>query len=104
MVRLNGEYCHLLNSISDKNNFAIAVQIMKQGPLTLEEIKNSVPLKESLVKKHLSELVDCSFVFSKKQKGKIRYYLNKSTVLGIIKVVGRHIKKHGSTYKSVSKN
>ena len=94
LIRYNGEYCHFLSAISDKHNFAIAVRIMQKGPMTQSTLKQELELTNAKLKKHLTKLLACSYLFSKKKGKEETYYLNQVTVRPIIKIMNKHIGKY----------
>ncbi len=94
LIRYNGEYCHFLSTISDTHNFAIAVRIMQKGPMTHAILKEEIGLSDAKLKKHLNQLLFCSYLFSKKKGKEITYYLNHTTVRPLIKIMNRHIGKY----------
>ncbi len=93
-VKYNGEYCHFLGVISDKDNFAIAVSILENGPINFSDLRDELGFRRNFLAGHLKKLISCSYIFSKKVGREKLYYLNTSTVLPLIKIIKKHIRKH----------
>ena len=70
------------------------INLLKNKPLTVSEICKKLKLEQSRISHNLKCLEYCGFVHSK-QKGKWkRYSLDKETILPIIKLFDKHVKKY----------
>lgn len=94
IIRYNGEFCNLLTTIADEDNFAVAIALLKKGPLSLSELQKEVTINKNSLVKHLDELLECSYVFSKKSGRDKIFYINKGIIVPILSIMSSHIKKH----------
>ncbi len=86
--------CHLFfETLATKLKMGIIAEL-EQRPLSVNEITSRVKEERSKVSHALLSLEECGFVQAK-EKGRQRVYsLNKETMAPILKLVGRHVKKH----------
>jgi len=70
------------------------ILVLENGPLSVNEITDRVKSEQSRISHNLRKLLQCH-ILNVKQKGKQRIYsLNSETVVPILKIVKRHIKKN----------
>ena len=93
-MRYNGEFCELLGTLSKRDNFSIVVMLLEEGPLNISEIYGKTELSKGALSRSLGRLGECGYVFSKKQGRERIFYLNKKTVVPLLKLLGRHAKRH----------
>jgi len=86
-------YNHFFMNFANKTKFDI-IMALRNRPLSVLEIVKKVGKEQSAVSHDLRSLARCHILNSKK-KGKQRIYsLNKRTVLPLLKIVERHVKKY----------
>jgi len=67
---------------------------LENGPLSVKEITESIKGEQSKISHSLGKLLQCH-ILNVKQKGKQRIYsLNSETVVPILKIVKKHVKKN----------
>jgi len=70
------------------------IMLLKENSLSVGEIAFKLGLEQSMVSHNLKKLMDCS-ILSVRQEGKLRVYsLNKDTVVPMLELVEKHVKKH----------
>ncbi|MBU2634526.1 MAG: metalloregulator ArsR/SmtB family transcription factor [Nanoarchaeota archaeon] len=86
-------YNLFFETISHKLRLKI-VELLREKPLTVNEIAKKLNEEQSKISHNLKKLSDCHFVEFKKD-GKNRIYsLNKETIVPLIKLVEKHVEKH----------
>lgn len=86
-------YRLFFKAISNKTRFKI-INILRHGPKSVTEIYKKLGLEQSRVSHDLKCLTDCGFVHNNKI-GKTRiYYLDKKTILPMLKLIDKHIESY----------
>ena len=79
---------------------------LENKPLSVNEITEKIKCEQSKISHNLSKLLQCH-ILDVKQKGKQRIYsLNSETVVPILKIVKKHVKKNcvlGKCPKTINK-
>ena len=89
----NSSYNNFFTNFSSRSKFGI-VMALRNGPLSVSEISERIGEEQSAVSHNLGKLAACN-VLSVKQEGKQRIYsLNRETVIPMLEIVERHVKKH----------
>lgn len=78
----------------------LIVELLKQGPKTVQEISSKLGMEQSLVSHNLKCLTNCGFV-NVERKGNYRVYsLDKKIVLPMLNLIDRHIEKFEERLKA----
>jgi len=86
-------YYNFFMNFSNRLRFNI-IMLLKQKPLSVKEIVEKLGEEQSKISHNLRKMETCHVLYAKR-KGKQRiYYLNKETVLPMLKMVEKHVKKH----------
>jgi len=89
--------CHAYNTffenIANKTRLSI-IEVLNKKPMSVTEICKATKQEQSKISHNLKILADCHFL-DVKQKGKQRIYsLNKDTILPLMNLVKKHVKKY----------
>jgi DNA-binding transcriptional ArsR family regulator len=85
-------YNLFFETISNKTRMEILF-LLKEKPMSVTEICNSLGQEQSKISHNLKKLVDCNIIEAE-QRGKQRIYsLNKETIIPILELVEKHVKK-----------
>ncbi|RLE46715.1 ArsR family transcriptional regulator [Candidatus Woesearchaeota archaeon] len=88
-----GSYDWFFKNFANKTKLDI-VKILRQGPLSVNHIAEKMKQEQSKISHNLKKLSSCN-ILTVKQKGKERIYsLNKETVIPLLKLVEKHVKKN----------
>ena len=69
------------------------LELLRNNPMSVSEIASALKEEQSKVSHNLKRLKDCHLI-DVRQKGKQRIYsLNKDTMLPLMKLVEKHVKK-----------
>ncbi len=82
---------YFFNVVSNKTRWKI-IQSLYQSKKCVKEICEDIKEEQSKVSHNLKILADCNFVFSKKEKTRKTYFLNKKTIVPLFKTVEKHMK------------
>jgi len=86
-------YNKFFETISNKTRTRI-LEILQQKPLSVSEICKQLNEEQSKISHNLKCLADCHLL-DVKQKGKQRIYsLNKDTMVPLMRLVDKHVKKY----------
>ena len=86
--------CHLFfETLGTKLKIDIIIKL-KEKPLSVSELSEKLNQERSKVSHALISLLDCDFVNVKKDGKKRIYSLNKDTILPLLDLVERHVKKY----------
>ena len=86
-------YNNFFMNFANKTKLNI-ILALENKPLSVNEITKKIKGEQSRISHNLSKLLQCH-ILDVKQKGKQRIYsLNSETVIPILKIVKRHIKKN----------
>ncbi len=88
------EYTRFLSTLSNEMRFAIIHLLLEEGSLNVTQICRKLGFEQSTVSHHLKDLSSCQYVFAKR-KGKERVYsLNEETIVPLLKIIDKHVKKY----------
>jgi len=86
--------CHLFfETLGNKLKIDIILKL-KEGPLSVNELAEKIGQERSSVSHALISFSDCGFARAKNDGKKRIYSLNKETILPLLDLVERHIKKY----------
>lgn len=86
-------YNNFFTNFANKTRFKIIMALRKK-PLNVNSLSKQMGEEQSKVSHNLKILADCN-VLEVKKRGKERIYsLNKDTVIPLLKLVEKHVKKH----------
>lgn len=89
----NYSYNNFFMNFSNKTKLGI-ILALEDGPLSVNEITEMVKGEQSRISHSLRKLLQCH-ILNVEQKGKQRIYsLNSETVIPMLKIVKKHIKKN----------
>lgn len=88
------EHARFLSTLSNTKRFAIIRLLLGKRGLNVTQIVEFTGFDQSTVSHCLKRLASCQYVFSK-PNGKERIYsLNKDTIVPLLRLIGRHVKKY----------
>ncbi len=67
---------------------------LKEKPLSVSELSKILNQERSKVSHALISLLDCNFIDVKKEGKNRIYFLNKDTILPLLNLVEKHVKKY----------
>ena len=67
---------------------------LKEKPLSVTKLSEKLNQERSKVSHALASLLDCGFVNARKEGKKRIYSLNKDTILPLLGIVEKHVKKY----------
>lgn len=79
-------------NLSNPTRLAILERLMKQ-PLSVNELAESIGQEQSMISHNLKPLLECNFVYTKREGKKRIYSANKETISALFKVVENHAEK-----------
>ena len=86
-------YEDFFKNFANKTKFLIIMHL-KEKPMSVNELSKVMREEQSKVSHNLAKLAFCN-ILNVEQKGKQRIYsLNKDTVIPVIQLVEKHVKKH----------
>ena len=89
---INNSYYNFFMNFANKTKLDIIIAL-KNGSLSVTDIAEKIKEEQSKVSHNLKNLTECN-ILTVKQKGKNRIYsLNKDTVMPMLKIVEKHVKK-----------
>ncbi|MBW2988716.1 metalloregulator ArsR/SmtB family transcription factor [Candidatus Woesearchaeota archaeon] len=80
-------------TFSNKTRIRI-IESLVHGPRSVNEICALTGEEQSKVSHNLKKLAECNFLYLRKQGKKRIYSLNKDTILPILKIVEKHVRKY----------
>ncbi len=86
--------CHLFFETLGTSLKIDIVLKLKEKPLSVNELSKKLDQERSKVSHALISLLDCGFVRVRKEDKKRIYSLNKDTILPLLDLVERHVKKY----------
>jgi ArsR family transcriptional regulator len=90
---MKSTYKLFFEALANETRLKIVLSL-RSGPKCVKEICKETRLEQSRVSHNLKCLTNCGFV-NVRRHGKNRVYsLNETTVVPILKLIDRHIKKH----------
>ena len=85
-------YNNFFMNFASESKFGI-IMTLKDGPHNVTEIVNKIGDEQSAVSHNLSKMASCH-ILNVKREGKQRIYsLNEDTVIPMLKIVEKHVKK-----------
>jgi len=79
-------------NLANPTRLALLEQLMKQ-PMSVNELAKSLGQEQSMVSHNLKPLLECNFVYIRRDGKKRIYFANKETVVALFKVVENHAQK-----------
>jgi len=86
-------YTTFFETVSNKIRLRI-IELLQYKPLSVNEICKALGEEQSKVSHNLKCLLDCHFIEVKKEGKKRIYSLNKDTIVPLLKIVDKHVKKY----------
>lgn len=80
-------------TFSNKTRIKI-IEALSLGPSSVTQICKLINEEQSKVSHNLKKMSDCHFLDARKQGKKRIYSLNKDTIIPILKLVERHVRKY----------
>lgn len=86
--------CHLFfETLATKLRIDI-IEKLRERPLCVEELSAGLSQERSKVSHALRSLYDCGFVSVKKEGKRRIYSLNKDTVIPVLELVEKHVRRY----------
>ena len=79
-------------NLANPTRLAVLEQLMKQ-PMSVNELAASLGQEQSMVSHNLKPLLECNFVYIKRDRKKRIYFANKETISALFKAVENHAQK-----------
>ncbi len=89
----NKSYYNFFINLANKTKFNI-IMALKEKPLSVNEIVKKTGEEQSKISHNLKSLKTCHIVKVKKEGKKRIYYLNEKSILPILNIVKKHVKKN----------
>ncbi|MBD3249844.1 metalloregulator ArsR/SmtB family transcription factor [Candidatus Woesearchaeota archaeon] len=86
-------YNKFFETIGSRTRLKI-LECLQSRPMSVTEICSCLKEEQSKISHNLKCLADCHFLDVKRQGKKRIYSLNKDTILPLIKLVDKHVKKY----------
>ena len=80
-------------NLANPTRLAILERLMKH-PMSVNELAESLEQEQSMVSHNLKTLLDCNFVYSKRDGKKRIYSINQETIGALFKAVENHAVKY----------
>ncbi|MGF3521592.1 MAG: ArsR/SmtB family transcription factor [Candidatus Bathyarchaeia archaeon] len=85
--------CHrFFTNLSNPTRLAALEQLMNK-PMSVNELAKTLGQEQSMISHNLKPLIECNFIFGKKQGKRHVYYVNQETVNMLFKAVENHAEK-----------
>ena len=94
----NLSYEMFFKAFSNKTRFEI-IKLLRKGSKNVTEICNELGFEQSRVSHNLKCLIECGFVTNNKNGKERIYSLEKNTVMPMLNLIDKHIKKYSSHLK-----
>ncbi|RMD65746.1 ArsR family transcriptional regulator [Candidatus Pacearchaeota archaeon] len=91
-------YDRFLTTLRNKTRLAI-IQALSTGPKNVMQLTRELGVHQTTVSHGLRRLLDCGFVFVKKNGKERVYKLNERTIKPLAKLMERHVKNYCSKGK-----
>ena len=95
--------CHLFFETLGTRLKTDIILKLKEKPLSVVELAKNFNQERSNVSHALISLLDCGFVNVRKDSKRRIYSLNKDTILPLLNLVDKHIKKYCKVCKKINK-
>jgi DNA-binding transcriptional ArsR family regulator len=79
-------------NLANPTRLALLERLMDQ-PMSVNELSESIGQEQSMVSHNLKPLLECNFVYSKRQGKKHIYSVNKETIDALFRTVENHAEK-----------
>jgi len=86
-------YDRFLTTLSNKVRLAI-IHSLKDNPKNVTQLTNELKIHQTSVSHALKRLLDCGFVFVKRNGKERLYSVNKKTIKPLIKLMGEHVNNY----------
>ena len=91
------EICYkFFANLANPTRLATLEQLMKK-PMSVKELTDNLGQEQSMVSHNLKPLLECNFVYSKRQGKKRIYFANQETVGSLFKTIEIHAEKYCPT-------
>lgn len=91
------EICHrFFANLSNPTRLAVLEKLMSQ-PMSVNELASSLGQEQSMVSHNLKPLLQCNFIFTKRQGKKRIYSVNQETVGVLFRTIENHAEKYCPT-------
>ncbi len=98
------EGCHLFFGALGTRLKVNIIITLKEGALGVNELSKQLGQERSRVSHALKSLLECGFVKVKKDGKRRIYSLNKDTILPLLNLVERHVKKYCKICRRANEN
>ena len=83
-------------NLANPTRLALLEQLMKK-PMSVNDLSEAIGQEQSMVSHNLKPLLDCNFVYSKREGKRRIYSVNEETVGALFKAVENHAEKYCPT-------
>ena len=83
-------------NLANPTRLAVLEQLMKQ-PMSVNELADALGQEQSMISHNLKPLLECNFVYTKRNGKQRIYSVNEETIGALFKVVDNHAEKFCST-------
>jgi len=91
------ETCYkFFNNLSNPTRLALVEKLM-ENPMSVNELAEALGQEQSMISHNLKPLLQCNFIFSKKQGKKHIYSPNTETIDALFTVINRHAERYCPT-------
>jgi len=80
------------NNLSNPTRLAIVEKIM-ENPMSVNELAELLDQEQSMISHNLKPLLNCKFIFSKREGKKHIYSANHETIGALLSIISNHAKK-----------
>jgi DNA-binding transcriptional ArsR family regulator len=80
------------NNLSNPTRLAIVEKLM-ETPMSVNELAEQLDQEQSMISHNLKLLLNCNFIFSKRQGKKHIYSANQETIGALLSTISNHAKK-----------
>ncbi len=87
-------YSRFLHTLSGRKRFSIARVLLDDGPMNVTQICRKTGFEQSTVSHHLRGLASCQYVFLKPDGKQRVYSLNEDTLVPLLRIIDRHVRKY----------
>ena len=91
------EICYkFFNNLANPTRLATLEKLMDR-PMSVNELAASLDQEQSMISHNLKPLLQCNFIFTKRQGKQRVYSVNQETVGALFKTIGNHAEKYCPT-------
>jgi DNA-binding transcriptional ArsR family regulator len=80
------------NNLSNPTRLAIVEKLL-ENPMSVNELAEVLDQEQSMISHNLKPLLNCNFIFSKRQGKKHVYSANQETIGALLSIIDNHAKK-----------